>query len=147
MRPSQVGPPNVDPELHRPSKKANRRWAFILTILTASVAVAIIVVLVLVLTDTGSSTPLPKIVQEYQEKADKIIKYCTTGDQSGKAYDWVADIADRFGHRKIGSQALEDAIDHNLKQFQDEYGLSNVHAEEVLNLTNWVSFLYPFVDS
>jgi carboxypeptidase Q len=126
-----------DEELHRSPGKSNRKWAFILTIFTVCIALGIIIVLVVVLVDTNKSSPMPKIQQEYQEKATLIIKYCTEGAGKGKAYDWVANISDTFGHRKIGSEALERAIDSNVEQFKNEYGLTNVHTENA-TLPSWI---------
>jgi carboxypeptidase Q len=131
----QVDPALSNQNLQRSSGKGNRKWAFVLVAFTICVVIAIIVVLAVVLTKTNEQ-PMAKIQAEYQEKANIIIKYSISGEGSGKAYDWVANISDLFGHRKIGSKALEDAIDHNVDQFKNEYRLENVHTENV-NLPQW----------
>jgi len=121
---------------YRTSRKSNQKWAFILGLITIVVVIVIIVVLAVVLTHE-TDQPMPKIQREYQDKANIIIKFCTVGEGKGKAYEWMANISDGFGHRKIGSEALERAIDQNVEQFEKEYGLENVHTENA-SLPLWV---------
>ncbi|CAD6192107.1 unnamed protein product [Caenorhabditis auriculariae] len=59
-----------------------------------------------------------------------------TRNESGQGLSWLEILCDDFGHRKVGSTALEDAIDWILKTSRAE-GLS-AHTEPVTGIPNWV---------
>ena len=48
----------------------------------------------------------------------------------------LAEFCDRFGHRLVGSRALEESIDYLVARLQAD-GLENVHVEAATNLPNW----------
>ncbi len=56
--------------------------------------------------------------------------------KSGKGFERLAEMCDRFGHRMAGSKALEDAIDWILVRLKED-GFENVHGEEV-PLEPWI---------
>ncbi|HET7321841.1 MAG TPA: M20/M25/M40 family metallo-hydrolase [Longimicrobiaceae bacterium] len=69
----------------------------------------------------------------YRAAADSLIR-AATADMS--AWLRIAEIADRFGPRLSGSQALENAIDWAVVQMKAD-GLENVHTEPVM-VPHWV---------
>ena len=69
----------------------------------------------------------------YRQAADRIIA-AALGDSA--AYERLAELGDRFGHRLSGSIALEKALDWMLEEMEED-GLDNVHGEPVL-VPHWV---------
>jgi len=69
----------------------------------------------------------------YRDAANRIIE-AALGDSA--AYERLAELGDRFGHRLSGSTALEKALDWMLEEMEED-GLDNVRAEPVL-VPHWV---------
>lgn len=67
------------------------------------------------------------------DAAEKITKHVAG---KHRAWDRLAELADRFGHRLSGSKALEQAIDWSLETMARD-GLENVHREPVM-VPHWV---------
>lgn len=74
------------------------------------------------------------IPAKYREIATRIIA-AAEADSTG-AWDRIAELSDRFGHRLSGSQALEDAIDWVAATMRRD-GLANVRKEPVM-VPHWV---------
>ncbi len=72
-------------------------------------------------------------MSDYQPVADRIIA-AATADSS--AWNRLAEMADRFGHRLSGSESLERAIDWILDQMERD-GLDSVRGEPVM-VPHWV---------
>ncbi len=68
-----------------------------------------------------------------KDAASKII---SASKGKTRAWDRLAVMADRFGHRLSGSKALEDAIGWTLETMKAD-GLANVHKEKVM-VPHWV---------
>ena len=79
---------------------------------------------------------LKDIQQSYQKVADMIIEYSLKGPGQNQSYNRLAQLVDKFGDRRAGTENLENAIDYMLNQLKQD-GLDNVHGEEV-NVTHWV---------
>jgi carboxypeptidase Q len=93
------------------------------------------IVLSLALSVAGSSslrgqTP---ISDQYRETANRIIA-AATADSS--AWNRLAELTDRFGHRLSGSASLERAIDWIIAEMKKD-GLQNVRGEQVM-VPKWV---------
>jgi carboxypeptidase Q len=73
------------------------------------------------------------IVPRYQAVADRIID-AALADSS--AYQRLAALVDRFGHRFSGSENLELALDWIMEEMRRD-GLENVHGEQVM-VPHWV---------
>jgi len=73
------------------------------------------------------------MVTHYREVADRIID-AALADSS--AYERLALLTDKFGHRFSGSESLEQALDWILEEMAGD-GLENVHGEEVM-VPHWV---------
>jgi carboxypeptidase Q len=76
-------------------------------------------------------TPLAgqdRIARDYRAAADRIIAAALA---DSAAYDRLAVLADRFGHRLSGSDALEAALDWILAEMERD-GLANVRGEPVM---------------
>ncbi|GMR13881.1 MAG: M28 family metallopeptidase [Gemmatimonadota bacterium] len=73
------------------------------------------------------------IERAYRSDADRLIE-AAVGDSA--AYDRLAELVDRFGHRLSGSASLELAIDWILDQMEAD-GLENVRGEPV-PVPHWV---------
>ncbi len=71
--------------------------------------------------------------EPYREAADRLI---ATALADSAAYERLAELGDRFGHRLSGSIALENALDWMLKEMEAD-GLENVRADPVL-VPHWV---------
>ncbi|CAI4226355.1 unnamed protein product [Auanema sp. JU1783] len=69
------------------------------------------------------------------DSTDVLLDYITKV-RRGAAFDWLAELCDDFGHRKTGSVALENAIDHVVEGLRKD-GLA-VHTEPVPGLPNWI---------
>jgi carboxypeptidase Q len=80
----------------------------------------------------GGAAPIPWL-EPYREPAARLIG-AALADAS--AWDRLAELTDRFGHRLSGSRALEDAIAWALQRMRDD-GLENVRAEPV-KVPRWV---------
>jgi len=78
-----------------------------------------------------TTTPLPAqetVTAPYQDVADRIIAAALA---DSAAYGRLAELADRFGHRFSGSDALENALDWILAAMERD-GLANVRGETVM---------------
>ncbi len=80
-----------------------------------------------------SASAQTDIERAYRSDADRLIE-AALGDSA--AYDRLAELVDRFGHRHSGSASLELAIDWILAQMEAD-GLENVRGEPVL-VPHWV---------
>ena len=74
-----------------------------------------------------------QLADSYREVAARII---AAAQADSAAFDRLAELTDKFGHRLSGSQSLEDAIDWVLTQMTAD-GLDNVHGEAVI-VPHWV---------
>ena len=77
--------------------------------------------------------PEPKIDDKYLEAARTL---SAMAEEDTRAYERLAYMADTFGHRLSGSQALEDTIDWSLEIMRED-GLQNVRREKVM-VPHWV---------
>ncbi|KAM3718586.1 Carboxypeptidase [Dirofilaria immitis] len=77
------------------------------------------------------------VQQMFGDDITKIIQYITKGDGAGLAYEWLSSLVDGFGHRMVGSDNLEKAIDFLAKNLEKD-NFDDVHTEEVPNLPKWV---------
>uniref|UniRef100_A0A1I7VLJ7 Carboxypeptidase Q n=1 Tax=Loa loa TaxID=7209 RepID=A0A1I7VLJ7_LOALO len=67
----------------------------------------------------------------------ELVHYITEGDGVGLAYQWLTTLVDGFGHRMVGSDSLEKAIDFLAKSLKED-GFDDVHTEDVPDLPKWV---------
>jgi len=74
-------------------------------------------------------------IARYQDNVDKIMQTALNTQNTGAAYDGLADFVARFGARPSGSQELEDAIDFMEKTARDD-GF-RVHTEPAM-VPHWV---------
>jgi carboxypeptidase Q len=85
----------------------------------------------------GTRPPLqaqePDIGTSYREVADKIIDAALA---DSFAYERLAELVDRFGHRFSGSESLERALDWILAEMERD-GLENVRGEPVM-VPRWI---------
>uniref|UniRef100_A0A7E4ZR82 Carboxypeptidase Q n=1 Tax=Panagrellus redivivus TaxID=6233 RepID=A0A7E4ZR82_PANRE len=65
----------------------------------------------------------------------ELIDYIKADDKAIGWY-WLAELVDDFGHRHLGSDALEEAIDYTVAKLEAD-GFDNVHTEDVPNLPHW----------
>ncbi|KAJ8947303.1 hypothetical protein NQ318_004555 [Aromia moschata] len=86
--------------------------------------------------DCNLSDDLIAEIQSYQSVVNQIINATINGQFKGETYNELAIFVDKFGNRFSGSQSLEDSIDY-LLELMTEYGLDNVHGEDV-QVPNWV---------
>jgi carboxypeptidase Q len=87
-------------------------------------------------TPTATPTPLPPPtvrIENYREASGRIIAAALTSD---KAYDRLAYLTDKIGHRLSGSKSLERAIAWALAEMKSD-GLDNVRIEKVM-VPHWV---------
>jgi carboxypeptidase Q len=86
------------------------------------------------------SSNLPDEVRDsidaVSQDLDRLIEYAMTGPGKGTAWQRAAHICDSFGHRQVGSQGLEEAIDEMGSIFEQD-GLQNVRFE-TLEVPKWV---------
>lgn len=75
----------------------------------------------------------PSLERSYGEVANRLIAAAT---QDSFAYNRLAELTDKFGHRLSGSESLERAIDWILDQMKRDQ-LDNVHGEPVM-VPHWV---------
>ncbi len=76
---------------------------------------------------------MPQWVEQYREPAGRLIAEATATDF---AWQRLAVLTDRFGHRLSGSEALEQAIRWAVAEMKRD-GLENVHTEPVM-VPKWV---------
>ncbi|MCA0377615.1 MAG: M28 family metallopeptidase [Gemmatimonadetes bacterium] len=88
----------------------------------------------LVCARTALAQPADAIPAKYRDVANRIIA-AAQADSSG-AWDRIAELSDRFGHRLSGSVALEQAIDWTVATMRKD-GLENVRKERVM-VPHWV---------
>ena len=81
----------------------------------------------------GSSPRAGSIVESYRAAADQLIEAAL---RDSFAYERLANLVDRYGHRLSGSESLERAIDWILSEMRGD-GLENVHGEHVM-IRRWV---------
>ena len=89
--------------------------------------------LLLVLLATPLAAQPTLDIPPFQASADRIIEAALA---DSTAYVRLAEMADAYGHRLSGSQALEDAIDWMLAKMEAD-GLDHVRGEEVM-VPHWV---------
>lgn len=80
-----------------------------------------------------SSAQTPHLPSTYGATVDRIIAAALA---DSFAYNRLAEMTDRFGHRLSGSESLENAIDWMLMQMKGD-GLANVRGEPVM-VPHWV---------
>jgi len=85
-------------------------------------------------TASTASAPEPPLIDP--KYADAARKLTATAEADTRAFDRLTYMADIFGHRLSGSEALEKAIDWSL-EIMTEDGLSNVRREPVM-VPHWV---------
>ena len=93
-----------------------------------------LLLLVLAIRPAGAQTaPMPEWVHRYRQPADRLIAEATSSDF---AWQRLAVMTDRFGHRLSGSDALEQTIRWAVSEMKRD-GLENVHTEPVM-VPRWV---------
>jgi carboxypeptidase Q len=115
--------------------------------LTPLIVVSIICIIIIapcassnltVFDDRRYDRPTPAwLLKPFDNDSRRLFEYMTVGDGVGEAYEWLAELVDTFGHRMVGSRALEDAIDYLVDKLKRD-GFDNVHTEAVDELPNWV---------
>jgi carboxypeptidase Q len=84
--------------------------------------------------ERAAPQPAPRVrIEDYRERAGRIIGAALV---SGRAYQRLAYLTDRVGHRLSGSDNLRRAIDWALAEMKGD-GLDNVRAEKVM-VPHWV---------
>src|SRR5687768_15273047 len=81
----------------------------------------------------ATTTSAQSIERDYSEPASKLIAAAV---RDSFAYNRIAELTDRFGHRLSGSESLERAIDWMLVEMKRD-GLDNVRGEPVM-VPHWV---------
>ncbi|TKR57377.1 hypothetical protein L596_030854 [Steinernema carpocapsae] len=76
------------------------------------------------------------VYNQFNETAQKLMQYVTHGKGKGVAFNWLAELVDEFGHRHVGSESLEKAIDWTVDRLKKD-GFDNVHTQSVPNLPHW----------
>ncbi len=84
-------------------------------------------------TTESTAPPAPSLDPKYVDAARKL---SALADDDTRAWDRLAYMADTFGHRLSGSEALEQTIDWSLEIMRED-GLSNVRRETVM-VPHWV---------
>ncbi|HUF09575.1 MAG TPA: M28 family metallopeptidase [Rhodothermales bacterium] len=87
----------------------------------------------LVATAAAAQAPDSTLQSMYRDEATQIIDRLS---RDSEAYDRLADLVDRFGHRFSGSESLENAIDWILEKMEAD-GLENVRGQKVM-VPHWV---------
>lgn len=82
---------------------------------------------------TASPQRPPSLAEAYRDAADRLIDAALA---DSFAYDRLAELVDRFGHRFSGSESLERALDWILDEMEED-GLENVRGEPVM-VPRWV---------
>lgn len=88
---------------------------------------------ILTLATASAANAQTAIADQYRETANRIIA-AATADSS--AWNRLAELTDRFGHRLSGSASLERAIDWIIAEMKKD-GLQNVRGEQVM-VPKWV---------
>ena len=84
--------------------------------------------------DAPRPLPPPRVkIEEYRERASRIIGAALTDDTAYRRLAWLTD---RIGHRLSGSEGLSRAIEWSLAEMKRD-GLDNVRAEKVM-VPHWV---------
>lgn len=111
--------------LRRLPPAAPRAWLTLLALFT-----------LLPLAPSGAQSPTvsSQIQARYGDVAARII--AAAGEDSAGAWNRIAELTDRFGHRLSGSAALEQAIDWTVAAMKRD-GLGNVRKEPVM-VPHWV---------
>ncbi|CAG9533535.1 unnamed protein product [Cercopithifilaria johnstoni] len=91
-----------------------------------------VITLTLIIITNGNYT-----LKKFENEVAELIHYITKGDGEGLAYKWLRTLVDDFGHRMVGSDSLEKAIDFLVKRLTED-NFDNVHTEEVPNLPYWI---------
>uniref|UniRef100_A0A914XAA4 Carboxypeptidase Q n=1 Tax=Plectus sambesii TaxID=2011161 RepID=A0A914XAA4_9BILA len=86
--------------------------------------------------DSRFVQPLPDWIEPFENDTKAVFTYITAGEGRGVAFDWLAELVDTFGHRYLGSAALEAAIDFTVERLKAD-GFDNVHTEDVPDLPHW----------
>ena len=84
-------------------------------------------------TTASTQDSAPSLAQKY---VDAAIKITALAEDDTRAWDRLAYVADTFGHRLSGSQALEDTIDWAVETLAAD-GLSDARREKVM-VPHWV---------
>ena len=87
----------------------------------------------LVATVAAAQAPDSSLQSMYRDEAMQIIDRVS---RDSEAYDRLANLVDRFGHRLSGSESLEHAIDWILEKMEAD-GLENVRGQKVM-VPHWV---------
>lgn len=70
-------------------------------------------------------------IRNASEQVQDLIKLFRNGAEKGSTYRELAQFADRFGSRMLGSAQLEKSIDHLVERFKLDH-FQDVHTEDVL---------------
>lgn len=82
---------------------------------------------------------LPSLVEDiksYEPVVKQIINKVLNGDFKGRLFNDTATFVDTVGSRKVGSQALDNAI-HYILDLMRAQGFDEVHGEEIAT-PNWI---------
>uniref|UniRef100_A0A915CM81 Uncharacterized protein n=1 Tax=Ditylenchus dipsaci TaxID=166011 RepID=A0A915CM81_9BILA len=77
------------------------------------------------------------VSQKFRKSLFELLDYITKGDAYNSGYKWLEVLADDFGHRQVGSESLERAIDFTVEKLKED-SFDNVHTEQVDHLPHWV---------
>ncbi|KAE9550478.1 hypothetical protein FO519_006316 [Halicephalobus sp. NKZ332] len=89
--------------------------------------------------DKQTFVVVSRLESEIENKTTEIIEYIKNEEErneTGLAWNWLAEIVDDFGHRLLGSESLEKSIDFVTENLKKD-GFDNVHTEEVPDLPHW----------
>ncbi len=100
-----------------------------MTIRFGAAPVAVIAAAALAAAPLGAQS----LAERYRPAAESII---AAAQRDSSAWNRLAELSDRFGHRLSGSRALEDAIDWIIAEMRRD-GLENVRGEPVM-VPHWV---------
>ncbi|KHN85092.1 Carboxypeptidase Q, partial [Toxocara canis] len=73
----------------------------------------------------------------FRKSSHELLDFVIKGNGSGIACEWLSRLVDEFGHRHLGSENLDKAIDYVVNGLKED-GFDNVHTEEVPDLPKWV---------
>lgn len=77
-------------------------------------------------------------IQSYKSAVDVIVAAVLNGPFKGRAFNNLANMTDNIGHRMLGSEGLNQAVDFMVDKMK-RYGLENVRAENVpISSNSWV---------
>ncbi|VDM39879.1 unnamed protein product [Toxocara canis] len=77
------------------------------------------------------------IIEKFRKSSHELLDFVIKGNGSGIACEWLSRLVDEFGHRHLGSENLDKAIDYVVNGLKED-GFDNVHTEEVPDLPKWV---------